>query len=77
MKRWTKTFSFIIKVVIFVEVITLLVVETQVKKWYQVRLDLSNIEPPIHSVWMWDPLGTPHYSLLHRQGTPVKIYSVN
>lgn len=77
MKKWTKTFSFILKSAILVDVITLLVYETQLKKWYRIRHDLAAIQPPIHSVWMWDPLGTPHYSLLHRQGTPVKIYSIN
>jgi len=77
MKTWTRTFSFLLKLVIFVDVISLLVYETQMKMWYRIRHDLAKIEPPIHSVWLWDPLGTPHYSLLHRQGTPVKIYSIN
>jgi len=74
LRKFPKVFSFILKMAIIVDIITMLVYETQLKKWYKIRHDLAAIKPPIESVWMWDPLGTPHYSLLHRQGTPVKIY---
>ena len=59
-------YAFILKGYIIIDIIVLTIMETQIKKWYMVRHDLVAIEPPIQSVWMWDPLGTPHYSLIHR-----------
>jgi hypothetical protein len=61
-----RLFAFILKCAILLDIIVLTIYESQIKKWFAVRIDIASFEPPIHSVWLWDPLGTPHYSLLHR-----------
>jgi hypothetical protein len=66
MKRYTRLFAFWLKVYVITEIITLAVMETQFRGHYKVRAELARIEPPIHSVFLSEPLWTPQYNLMHR-----------
>lgn len=75
--RYTFMVKWIVKIYIITELITLYVMETKFRGLYKVRADLAAIEPPIHSVYLSEPLWSPHYTIMHRQDQKIKIYSAN
>lgn len=60
---------------LIVDVIVLYVMENNYRLHWRTRVDLLEREPPIQSVYLSEPLWTPHYSLLHRQKDPIRIYT--
>jgi hypothetical protein len=77
-RKLTWLLSWIIKLYIISEMITLYTLEFYFRGQYKVRQYLANLEPPIHSVYLSEPLWTPQYTLMHRPENPkIKIYTAN
>jgi len=76
-KRLSSLFAWVIKIYIIVEILTLYVMETKFRGLYKVRAELAAMEPPIHSAYLSEPLWSPHYTIMHRQDSPIKIYTAN
>jgi len=66
--------AFWVKLYILEEIAVFIIYTVIQERVWEVRYDLAQIEPPIHSLWLNDRYSTPHFSMMHRQGELVKIY---
>ena len=75
--RYPLLVSWLVKIYILAEVATLTVITLKINRASNIRLDLMDQVPDIHSFYSTDVYNTPVYSLMHRPHNPVKIYLPN